>query len=783
MEKISFLNDWVRTIDGRDETLICLPDDASFVKGRDPKAESGKNGAYFLGGMYVYEKVFDVPPEWENKIIYLEFEGVYPTAQVYLNGENIGGCEYGYSLFRVRLERLQVGQKNTVKVVVDDTKHPNSRWYAGAGIYRPVWLLIGEKDHIIPNGVRITTISLDPAKIAVDIELEGNGEVKTEILFHGRQVAKADGEHTEIEIPKAELWNVENPNLYTCKVTLFQKDRIMDVCSEKFGIRKIEWSSKGFFVNGQSVLLKGGCIHHDNGILGARSYAEAEWRRIKRLKQFGYNAIRSAHNPIGRDTLEACDALGMYVMDETWDTWYKTKNPYDFGNGFWQRYEADLERMVEKDYNHPSVIMYSVGNEVTEPAKKQGVELLKKIVEKVHELDFSRPVTAGMNITLLLLAKLPFDPIRMFSGEDDKKERDETKKNEVNSEQYNAMISRAGDGMHRVNAGFWGDLAARCCSILDIAGYNYGVTRYERDKKKNPDRLIVGSETYCQDIAKVWPMVEKNQNVIGDFMWTAWDYLGEVGIGGYSYDEEDFTFVKPYPWKLADTGAIDILGNDTAEAGLAYVVWNKSMKPYIGITPANHGGRKLAKAVWRGTNARPFWSYQGCDGAKVDVEVYSAADQAEVFLNGKSVGKKKIESYKAIFPVEYEMGSIKAVVYDTDGEITGEKELLSANGEITVRIIQEEKCAPSNNGIIYFDIDLIGENGQIECNKDQRLRAEVSGAELLGFGSANPKTEERYTDGVYTTYFGRAQAVVKKTAESGFIKITDEQGKEYTLEF
>lgn len=783
MQRIRFNDEWIRTIDGKDAARVSVPDDAALVKGRNAEAKSGKNGAYFLSGMYEYEKEFAAPKEWKDKKIYIEFEGVYPTAEVFLNGKRIGGCKYGYSLFRVELKGLKAGEKNQLKVIADDTRHPNSRWYAGAGIYRPVWLLVGERAHIVPNGVRITTKSYDPAVIMVDVETEGSNEAKVEITYNGTKVAGGVGNHTEFTIEHARLWDAENPNLYSCNVTLFQDGSAVDYCSERFGIRKIEWSEKGFAVNGKPVLLKGGCIHHDNGIIGARSYAESEWRRVSRMKEFGYNAIRSAHNPLCRAALEACDALGMYVMDETWDTWYKNKNPYDFGNGFMERYDTDLKQMVEKDYNHPSVIMYSIGNEVTEPAEKQGIKMMKTLVEKMHGLDTTRPVTAGMNITLLLLARLPFDPIALFAGSNKKGEEKGQGAKEINSEQYNAMTARAGSGMQRVNAGFLGDKAAKCCSILDIAGYNYGTNRYGREEKKNPGRIIVGTETYCQDIARVWPVVKEKPYIIGDFMWTAWDYLGEVGIGAYSYDKEDFVFEKPYPWKLSEAGAIDILGNDTAEAGLAKVVWEDSLTPYVGVTPANHGGRELAKAVWRGTNARPFWSYQGCDGASTSVEVYTAADTVELFLNGRSIGRKKVSNYQASFLTAYESGQIKAVAYDEGGNVRGEKTLTSAKGTLSLQIIREKAYAPDSENILYFDIRLIGENGEIECNADQKLKAEVYGGELLGFGSACPKTKEKYTDGIYTTYFGRAQAVVRKTENTGKLLISDEANKKYEIAF
>ena len=790
MKRISFNEDWNYQCKGEAARNVRLPHDASIERGRDPKAASGRSGAFFKSGFYTYTKKMDIPVDWKDKALYLEFEGVYPNAAVYLNGRKIGGCQYGYSTFLIELSDFQAGEENEIRVEVDDTKHPNSRWYAGAGIYRPVWLLVGEKSHIAPHGIRITTESYAPAEISVDVAV-GEENAKERILvdiYEGDYLLmSAEGAHCKLQIPNAKLWSAEEPNLYRCRVRLLEQDVLCDESWEYFGIRKLEWNAKkGFLINGQKTLLKGGCIHHDNGILGARSYAQAEWRRIARLKEFGYNAIRSAHNPISRATLEACDALGMYVLDEAWDTWYQAKNPYDCSVGFEEHYEADLQQMVDKDYNHPSVIMYSIGNEVTEPAKKQGLVMEQKLVETVKRLDSTRPVTVGMNVTLLLMAKLPFDPSALFSG-GEKKEEEETEQPKENktmsSDKYNQMVQQAGTVMTRVNQGLLGDLASKkVMNALDIAGYNYGVNRYERDQKKWPDRVIVGTETFCQDIGKIWPKIEKMPHVIGDFMWTAWDYLGEAGIGGYSYDKEDFVFEKAYPWKLADAGALDILGNDTAEAGLAKVVFTGQMQPYIGVTPANHGGRELARAAWRGTNARPHWSYQGCDGAMVTVEIYSAASEVELFINEKSQGRKKLEDFQASYEVAYESGSIRAVAYDAQKNAVGESSLTSAAGQIRLAITQEKDFLPAREDtmlsscekerIVYLDLALVGENGKIECNADRLLEVAVEGGRLLAFGSANPKTEDDYLTGKYHTYFGRGQAVIALSKESKQAKIS-----------
>ncbi len=440
----------------------------------------------------------------------------------------------------------------------------------------------------------------------------------------------------------------------------------------------------------------------------------------------------------------------------------------------------DLQQMVDKDYNHPSVVMYSVGNEVTEPIEEKGVEMANTLVKAVKKLDATRPVTAGINITLLVLAAMPSNPIADFAagGEDDKEEKKDQAPLPMSSEQYNAMTQRAGGGMGRLSVGDAAEKVSQgVLDALDIAGYNYGTTRYEMEGDAHPNRVVVGSETYCQDIGRIWPLVEKYPYLIGDFMWTAWDYLGEVGIGGYSYEPEDFVFDKPYPWKLSDAGAIDILGNDTAEAGLAKVVFTGQMQPYIGVTPANHGGRELARAVWRGTNARPHWSYQGCNGALVTVEIYSAASEVELFVNEKSLGRKKLEDYQTSYEVAYENGKIRAVAYDTSGNAVGESALVSATGKTRLAITQEKDILPvkkdlpsvkkdsalvscEEERLVYLDLALVGENGEIECNDDQLLEVSVEGGRLLAFGSANPKTEDEYLTGRYHTYFGRAQAII-----------------------
>lgn len=763
MNKYLILDDWNFSMDNELKEKVILPHDAMLVSGRSCESASGQGGGYFQGGKYVYEKTLMPKSSWKGKDIFIEFEGVYPNARVSLNGKELGGCCYGYKGFRVKLEGVNYEGDNQLQVEVDNTKLPNSRWYSGAGIYRPVWVIEASKKRIALDGIRVETLSIHPARIKVITDLEGvdkssNIQVNVDIFYKDKLVAEVTGTDTEIQIGNAALWSEESPNLYKACVTLSENGKEIDNQQISFGIRTITWSNGGLFINGNETKLKGGCIHHDNGILGAKEFKAAEYRKIKRLKEFGFNAIRSAHNPASRDLLEVCDELGMYVMDETWDMWDKHKSEFDYATDFRDNFKEDIKAIVSKDFNHPSVIMYSIGNEVTEPAKEEGVKLASDIISSIKALDYTRPVTCGINLTLLLMASMNYT-----AGQDEAAGSIATPQ-EMNSTAYNKMVSEMGNRMLLAAASEAADnVASQVLDLLDISGYNYASTRYDMDGKLHPDRIIVGSETYTYEIARNWKMVEKHPYIIGDFMWTAWDYLGEAGIGGWSYDEKNAGFSKTYPWLLADTGAFDILGNDGAASGLAAVVFGARKTPYIAVCPVNKEGKEPIKAIWRGSNAMPYWSYDGCEGEKVTVEIYSRGASVELFVNDKSCGIKALADCRANFEVIYEAGVIKATALDDKENVISESVLISAIGDTKIVITPETEDIKIGD-IVYFDISLRGENGQVECNKDCEIKLQVTGGELMGFGSANPCTEEDFLSGIHSTYYGRAQAIVRVTS-------------------
>lgn len=764
MLRQSFNSEWTfYTRDGAEKRTVTLPHDAMLCGKRTPEAPSGSAGAYFNGDIYTYEKVFEVPADWEQKHILFQFEGVYRNARVYLNDREAGGAAYGYIPFFVCADGfLHYGEKNTIRVVADVSEQPDSRWYSGGGIYRPVWLWVGEKEHIEPEGIRVTTLSYSPARIFVKTAHKG-GEIAVEILDAQRKVvASGAGEELELEIPDAKLWSNKTPYLYTCLVRLTRDGVKLDEAEVTFGIRKLEWSGKGLKINGKRILLRGGCVHHDNGILGAASYAESEERRVRILKKAGFNALRSSHNPASEAMLAACDRYGMFVMDETWDMWFHHKSKFDYASCWRDNYKCDLQALVSRDFNHPSVILYSIGNEVSEPAKEEGIDVIREMLDYLHGEDPNRAVTGGFNLMIISSAKKGKG---VYDEEGGRKNDSDKAMNGMNSTMFNMVTNMVGTGMNRSANSRKADQATTpALELLDIAGYNYASGRYPLERKAHPGRVILGSETFPQDIAKNWAMVKKYPYLVGDFMWTAWDYLGEVGIGAWAYTPDGKGFAKPYPWLLADCGALDILGNPNGELFLAQAAWGKLSKaPAVAIQPVNHPGVKPTKMVWRGTNALPSWSYKGCDGSTAVVEVYSGQPVVELFLNGKSLGKKKVRECRAVFKVKYQPGELKAVAYDLQGTAQGERKLMSAAGKIGIRITPERETVKPGE-VVYLDVSLVGENGVVESNRDAKLQMKVTGGRLLGFGSANPRTEERFDTGSYTTYYGRAQAVIAAEA-------------------
>ncbi len=770
MEKILFTDKWTYGLKGDTKIPVLLPHDAMQLQERDPEAKSGSGCAYFPGGCYTYEKTWMAPAEYEGKQLILHFEGVYRNTTVKVNGKVVCEHAYGYSPFWIDItDAVQAGKENLIEVEADNSQTPNSRWYSGGGIYRPVWLWVGGKINIKPCGIKVKTLSADPAVVQVTVDTNAE-DAEIEIYANDQLLASAEGLNVEFTLENANLWDEHHPDLYVCKAMAKQNGQIVDTAETAFGVRVVECSPKGLFVNGVNTLLRGGCIHADNGIIGAASYPEAEYRKVKILKEAGFNAIRMAHNPASPALLDACDRLGMYVMDEGWDMWYKRKTKHDYGKDFMDNYENDIQAIVDTDYNHPSVIMYSIGNEISEPAEEKGVELAGKLAEGFRKLDDTRIITVGCNITILMSSQKgeeTFDP--------DSDRSDGTfgaQFGEMDSTKFNEIISQMGGTMENAANSPEADRASSpLFEKTDVAGYNYASGRYEMDGELHPERVIVGSETMPYCIYRNWQYVKKFPYLIGDFMWTAIDYVGEAGIGAWSYEKDGIGFTKPYPWLLGDTGALDLLGVPTGEMFMAQAAWDLLDAPVIAASPDYcHPGTEAARGAWRGTNTIPSWSFAGCEGNPGTVEIHSTDAYVELVLNGKSLGKKETESGMAVFACNYEPGVLEAVSYDHEGRETGRSKMESARGELSIRLTQENKKENKAGSLVFVNVDLVRENGVIESNADTKLKASVEGGTLIGFGSANPRTTERFAEGVYSTFYGRALAAIVP-GEKGVTKL------------
>lgn len=785
MKKIDFNQVWTFCRVG-EETVkreVMIPHDAMISEKRTEDSAGGINTGWFEGYDYIYEKEFEIPDEYEKQEISFEFEGVYHNAEVYLNGEKAAYRPYGYTNFYIDADPyLKYGEKNQIRVIAHNADQPNSRWYSGAGIYRPVWMYVRPKQHILRNEIRVRTLSVDPAVIEAEVNTNAPGEVKLEVIADaGSDVIIAAEIHTDgkltkqFEIPDAKLWSVNTPNLYRLRVTFAAEqengqNKCMETDQEEviFGIRTLKWDKeKGITINGERVILRGACIHHDNGVLGACCYPDAEARKIRILKENGYNAIRSAHNPCSKALLEACDRQGMLVMDEFVDVWYIHKTEYDYVNYFKEWWKQDLKDMVEKDFNHPSVILYSIGNEVSETAQKKGIHLTKTMTEYLHRLDDSRPVSCGINIFFNFLSSIGFgvysDKKAKKEAEQAEKTKGKKKKKAVGSQFFNDLAGLMGSGFMKTGATFYGcDVKTRgTFANMDIAGYNYGIKRYQHDLKKYPERLILGSETFCDDAYTFWEMAKKNPRIVGDFVWAGMDYLGEVGVGSWEYRDYAPEFNHGPGWITAGSGRIDLTGKPLAEAGYTKTAFELTNRPVIAVRPVNHTGEKHSPSAWKMTNAIESWSWEGCEGKVAEVEVYARAARVDLFLNGKKVGSNTLKnSCDTRFKVEYQPGMLETVVYNQKGKEISRNTLYTAGKETELRAIAEEQSVQKDH-LAFIRLQYTDKNGTVKPLKRGILKVSVKGGKLLGLGNACPYNEIGYCTNETDTYWGEALAVVQ----------------------
>lgn len=806
MKKTDFNRNWTcRCLTREGEpSPVTLPHDAMLSEPRSEESAAEGNTGWYVGGDYEYCRLFDVPETWRDKKLLLEFEGASRDAEVRINGKTAARRPYGYTNFYVDPSPfLMYGGINEIRVTVRNSEAPSSRWYPGTGLYRPVWLHMAEKEYIPVNGVRIRTVSLNPPTVEIRVRTSAPGEVRAEILREGKLCLeqRAPAGKTEeyrpvpaefgrpaqapspaqqcafeavlrAEIPGAELWSCDSPALYTCRVTFGT-----DEAEEAFGIRELKWGpEKGLTINGERVILRGACVHHDNGVLGACAWAEAEERRVRILKENGYNALRSAHNPCSKALLEACDRLGMLMMDEYVDVWYIHKTKYDYVLHLKDWWQDDLREMVEKDYNHPCVIMYSTGNEVAETSEKKGIDFAGEMTRYLHGLDATRPVTCGINIFFNFLYSVGFGVYSDEKAEKQKKEAGKPakeKKKHVGSDFYNTLAAAVGDNFMKCGATLHGcDVKTRdAFANMDIAGYNYGLFRYRKDLKKYPNRLILGSETFCKDAWSFWEVARDNPRIIGDFVWAGMDYLGETGEGAAEYP--DYRLDSPWTRSTGGNGRVDLSGKPRAEAAYTRVALEQAEGPFLAVEPVYEDQRPRITG-WQLTKALESWAWEGCEGRTARVEVYSRAPAVELRINGKAAGRKKPKKARAIFQVPYAAGILEAVALDKDGRETGRCSLSSAGAETELRVLPEsENVRPG--GLVFVPLRYTDGKGVWKPMEKHLLQVSVENGELLGLGNACPYFRGNYTGSETLTYFGEALAVVR-SGETGTVRITVRDG-------
>ena len=787
---------------------VNLPHDYMIESDVFADAPSKASSGYYNAGVAHYVKMIDIPAEWEGERIVLRLDGAMMNATVEVNGNLACLQHYGYAPFEADITPLVYpGEKNRITITLNPSMQPNSRWYSGAGLFRGVELAHMPKLHIAFGGLSGITRKIEYAadgapetaflQVAAEIANEYAENRMAEVTFAliddktGEAVRtsktltqvppmSSGTAYMTLTVDSPALWSAEMPNLYRLQATV--KDagtyRTHMVPSEKstedsesvlFGIRTVEADVKhGLRINGKTVKLRGGCLHHDNGPIGTVSVYDAEARKIMKMKAIGFNAIRTTHNPPSAALIEACDRLGMYVFDEAFDAWGMGKQPGDYNQYFATDWEKDLTSFVKRDRCHPCVIIWSTGNEITERAGlNDGYLWAVRLAEAIRKLDPSRPVSNAI--------------CSFWNGLDDG----------LQAEQMRKWQESAAGGMQNADIGgkkdlLWEQYTEAFSNGLDIVGYNYLEGKYEQDHEMFPERVILGSENYPVEIGMHWPMIEKTPWIIGDFTWTAWDYIGEAGIGKATfYEPGDPNIGNPwgapslFPWRTANDADFDITGAIRPQGVYRRIVWGSQATGLFSYDPAVIGKVETLSS-WGFPGVWPRWNWQGQEGKPVDIAVFSSAEEVELIVGGVSLGRKKAGEalihnmpLTFLFRAEYHPGTVEAISY-CDGKEASRAVLKTAGKAVAIRLTAEtEKMKADGASLCYVNAELIDENGEVVPDADLLLSAKAEGAaELLGFGSGNPITDENYTAGKYTTWNGLALAVLRSGYDAGEAKLT-----------
>ena len=713
---------------------VDLPHDWDIFEGPvSGEGATGTGGGWFEAGKGEYRKTFATP---NADIVKLHFEGVYQKAEVYVNGQKAGQHHYGYTPFTVDVTKYLNKDKkkiNEVVVKVDNSEQPNCRWYSGSGIYRHVWLETKPALHIAENGVFVTTPEVSAAKAKMQVEVtvqnESQADRNATVVVGGSQlmVAVKAGESktvsTTLYVNNPRLWSPESPTLYEAKVELKENGTTIDNATAKYGIRSFSFDAeKGFVLNGKPLLINGACVHHDDGVLGAMAFDDAEIRKVRQMKEAGFNLIRTSHNPTTRAFLDACDSIGMLVIDEAFDGWRTQKNPYDYSTVIDSCYREDIHAMVLRDRNHPSIICWSIGNEVIERKDIRVIQTAKLLKQAILDCDTTRPVTEALCAW------------------------------DSDWEIYDPHFD-----------------------VLDIGGYNYMIFKHASDHQRNPKRVMWQTESFPRDAFKNWAVVNDFPYVVGDIVWTGLDYLGESSIGRYYYEGErpgEHWFDGGFPeWHGAYCGDVDITGWRKPISHYREVLWHNDTPLYMAVKEPDGYHGKILETSWSVWPTWESWTWPGWDGKPVEVEVYTRQPEVKLYLDDQLIGTKQVSrdtEFKAVFSVPYKAGTLRA-------EAGGESVILKTAGEPTRLRLTPDRTTMTADGqsLTFITVEVVDKQGTPVPEAAISCEAIVKGAgTLLAFASADLKDTEPYTSPRVKTWKGRALLVVRSTQKKGSVSVS-----------
>jgi beta-galactosidase len=772
---------------------VQLPHDWSIETAPDKNNPSGAGGGFFANGVAWYRKAFDAPPDWKGKHVTIEFDGIYRNATIYLNGQKIGAEPYGYTSFELDLTpSLNLAGRNVLAVRVDNSAQPNSRWYSGSGIYRHVRVVVTNPIHVAHWGVFVTTpeVSEASAKVRVRTTIQMPSATAAKLALRtdlvnsiGNIVGAAespiegtpaiDKELTqEVAVPNPALWSPSSPTLYRAVTRVMSNGQPIDQVTTTFGIRSLTWSAeKGLLLNGKSIKLTGGSVHHDNGPLGSAAFDRAEERRVELLKVAGHNAVRTAHNIPSPAFLDACDRLGLLVLDEPFDVWEAHKVKFDYGTNFDDSWKHDISGMVLRDRNHPSVIIWGIGNEIPELELEKGHDLAKKLADQVRSLDNTRPLTLA------------------FPGST-------TSPN-----------------------------AAAVFSQLDITGYNYSLQNsYADDHTKLPSRIMLTTESLPANAFRLWKISHDNPYVLGDLTWTAIDYLGESGIGAWSYATPEqakqavqiagamsstamvdkmflgmangvdmsammseapkdpvmqavmAVMVHNFPWHSAVCGDIDLTGYRKPQSYYRDIIWNGGDRVYATVRLPEPDGKQIVAAMWATYPTLPTWTWPGQQGKNLQVEVYSGAEKVRLYLNDKLIGEQpttRDQEFKATFSVPYSPGTLKAIGLRANHPVA--ESVLTTSGEATTLRLTPDRSVLLADGddLSFITVEAVDAEGRPQLHAAQPVEFSVSGpASIEAVGNGDGEDPASYHVNQRKLFQGRALVVVRTSRNAGSIGLT-----------